>query len=243
MLSAARIKELKDLADILGLKYLDLEIADEALTHSSFNFEAGNENGNDYERLEFLGDSVLRLYVSELLYDKYPYYDEGKLTKIRSRLVSDNFLAGLAIKTGIDKYIKLGKHEEKDGGRKKESIKACAMEAMLGAIYKSNGADSVKEFIYELYNDIPIGFDEETIEHYNYKELLQQYTQSQNKDLPEYNLTGETGKAHKREFEVTVSYKGEILGQGQGRTKKEAEKQAAKEALIKLKLIDKEENE
>ncbi len=243
MLSAARIEELKELADILGLKYLNFEIADEALTHSSFNFEAGNENGKDYERLEFLGDSVLRLYVSELLYDKYPDYDEGKLTKIRSRLVSDNFLAGLAKKIGIDKFIQLGKHEEKDGGRNKESIKACAMEAMLGAIYKSSGADSVKEFIYGLYNDIPTGFDEETIEYYNYKELLQQYTQSKNKDLPEYKLTGETGKAHKREFEATVSYKGEILGQGRGKTKKEAEKQAAKEALIKLKLIDKEENE
>ena len=243
MLSAVRIEELKVLSDILGIQCLDFEIADEALTHSSFNFETGNENGKDYERLEFLGDSVLRLYVSELLYDKYTDYDEGKLTKIRSRLVSDNFLAELAVKLGIDKYIKLGKHEEKDGGRKKESIKACAMEALIGAIYKSCGANSVKEFIYGLYNDIPTGFDEETIEHYNYKELLQQYTQSQNKDLPEYKLTGEKGKAHKKEFEVSVSYKGEILGQGSGKTKKEAEKHAAKEALIKLKLIDKEENE
>ena len=139
MLSSARKIKLQEFIKTLNIEKTDIELLDIALTHPSFNFEQNLEDAPDYERLEFLGDSVVRLLISELLFDKYPCYDEGTLTKIRSYLVSDEFLAQLADKINLGSVINIGHHEEKDGGRKKESILACAMEAVIGAVFKSCG--------------------------------------------------------------------------------------------------------
>ena len=173
--------------------------------------------------------------MSDDLFHKYTEFKEGKLTKIRSYLVSDDFLHNIALKLNLDEYLNIGKHEEKDGGREKSSILACAMEAVFGAIYKSKGFDFAKEFIVQIYSDMNINIDE-ILSVYNSKELLQQYTQSINKDLPVYELISETGKAHKKLYEVQVSYNGEVLGTGQGKTKKEAEKTAAYCAIKKLEI-------
>ena len=194
------------------------------------------EDAPDYERLEFLGDSVLRLVVSELLFDKYSDYDEGKLTKIRSYLVSDEFLAQLAQKINLGCVLKIGHHEEKDGGRKKESILACAMEAVFGAVFKSCGFEFAKTFISQIYSMIKVDVSM-VLYMYNSKELLQQYTQGKTKNLPEYELTKEFGKAHNKTYEVCVKYQGDVLGVGTARTKKEAEKIAAFNALKKLKIV------
>lgn len=237
MLSAARKKQLKNLLNILEIKMTELELLDTALTHPSFNFEVNRDNAPDYERLEFLGDSVLRLTVSDFLFEKFKEYDEGKLTKIRSYLVSDEFLAKIAFSIKLDEFLNIGDHEQKDGGRKKESINACAMEAVLGAIYKNNGFDYAKDFLLTIYNNININVNE-ILYFYNSKEILQQYTQAKNKDLPEYKLTSETGKAHDKTYEVSAIYHGEILGSGIAKTKKEAEKIAALNALKKLKVIE-----
>ena len=234
MLSAARKKLLKALINKLGLKSIDSNLLDEALTHPSFSFEVNKENAPDYERLEFLGDSVLRLVISNYLYDKYEEYDEGKLTKIRSYLVSDDFISKLALTIELNKYINIGEHEEKDGGRLKESILACSIEALFGAIYKSLGYNFAKEFIYKMYNKIDIN-GEEILFSYNSKEILQQYTQGKNKDLPVYKLLEEKGLAHNKTYVVSVEYEHNELGKGEGKTKKDAEKAAAYKALMLLK--------
>lgn len=237
MLSADRIEQLNKLQDILNIKVTDVELLDVALTHPSFNFEVNNEDAPDYERLEFLGDSVLRLVISDYLFEKYPDYPEGKLTKIRSYLVSDEFLAKISFSLGLEEFLNIGEHEQKDGGRKKESINACAMEAILGAIYKNNGFEYVKAFLLKIYENQNINVNE-ILFFYNSKELLQQYTQAQNKDLPEYKVTNETGKAHNKTYEVCAFYRGEVLGKGVAKTKKEAEKIAALNALKKLKIVE-----
>ena len=236
MLSVDRKEELEQFIKTLNIEKTDVGLLDVALTHPSFNFEKNLDNEPDYERLEFLGDSVLRLVVSELLFDKYPNYDEGKLTKIRSYLVSDEFLAKLAEKINLGNVVKVGYHEEKDGGRKKESILACAMEAVIGAVFKSCEFEKAKEYVFQLYNmtDIDVSM---ILYMYNSKELLQQYTQSKTKSLPEYELTKEYGKAHNKTYEVCVKYQGDVLGIGEAKTKKEAEKIAAFNALKKLKIV------
>ena len=182
MLSAVRKRQLNKFKKLLNISDLDLELLNTALTHSSYNYESDNSELPDYERLEFLGDSVLRICVSEFLFDKYPDYDEGKLTKIRSTLVSDRFISILADKISLKNYLNMGIHEEKDGGREKESINACAFEAVLGAIYKTAGFEEAKNFIYRMYADTDTNFDEIML-NFNTKELLQQYTQGLNKDL------------------------------------------------------------
>ncbi len=228
MLSAAKKKELKSLYKLLNIKKQNDELMNEALTHPSYNSERNALSEPDYERLEFLGDSVLRISVSEFLFDKYPSYPEGRLTKIRSCLVSDHFLHLLGLKLGIEKYINIGRHEEKCGGRGKESIIACTMEAVMGAIYKSSGYQAAKKYIYELYSEVDI---EKEMRNYNSKELLQEYTQAQNKDLPDYRVLNETGKAHDKIYEVGVFYHDEELARGSAKTKREAEKEAALKAL------------
>ena len=235
MLSVVREKELNEFLKKLHVEKTDIELLDVALTHPSFNFEA-NREAADYERLEFLGDSVVRLVVSEYLYDKYENYDEGKLTKIRSYLVSDEFFSKVAQSLDIGPLLNIGVHEAKDGGRSKDYILACALEAVFGAIFKSVGFDETKVFIVNLYDSIDVDIDS-ILYMYNSKELLQQYTQGKNKDLPEYRVVSEQGQAHCKTYEVNVFYRGEILGKGIARQKKEAEKLAAYDAIKKLKLI------
>lgn len=235
MLSSARKKQLENFLKKYDIKKTEIELFDEALTHPSFNFEE-NRTAPDYERLEFLGDSVLRLVMSEYLFDKFQDFDEGKLTKIRSYLVSDEFLAKLAQSISLGDLINIGFHEEKDGGRKKESILACAMEASFGAVFKSLGFEKSKKFICSIYENFEIDVSM-ILYMYNSKELLQQYTQGKTKSLPEYELVNEFGKDHNKTYEVCVKYQGEILGNGEAKSKKEAEKIAAFNALKKLKLV------
>lgn len=239
---AARKKTIKELLNKLKIKTTDELLFDEALTHPSFHYETNKENAPDYERLEFLGDSVLRLVMSNFLFEKYPDFDEGCLTKIRSYLVSDNFLSKLALNIELNKYLNIGIHEEKDGGRNKESILACAMEAVFGAVYKSLGYDAAKNCIENLYSSVKINTNE-ILYSYNSKEILQQYTQGINKDLPKYKTVNEYGEAHDKTYEVCVFYHGEELGRGVAKTKKEAEKQAAFDSLKKLNLLGENENE
>ncbi len=235
MLSAIRKKEIKEFLKILNINSKDLELFDMALTHPSYNFEANLENAPDYERLEFLGDSVVRLVISNYLYDKYQDYDEGKLTKIRSFLVSDAFFAKLALRFNTDNYLKIGLHEEKDGGRHKESILACIMEAVYGAVFISCGFERAKDFIYSIYENTDINVND-IFYSYNPKEILQEYTQGLHKNLPEYKLISETGKAHEKTYNVCVIYEGKELGKGSAKSKKEAEKNAAFEAIKKLNI-------
>ena len=204
-------------------------------------WKCGKENNIDslenYERLEFFGDSVLKLFTSKLLYEMYPTLPEGDLSKMRSILVSDAILSQVAIEVGIDKLIKLGPAEEKQGGRKRESNLACALEALLGAYYLSGKQFEIEKFI----NDYVMPFADDVNKHfekYNAKDILQQYTQGVNKTLPIYKTVEIKGPAHKPEFVVEVEWNGEIVAQSVGKSKKEAQQNCALEACKKLGVIE-----
>lgn len=216
----------------------DISLIKTALTHSSYikeNEEKFNENEYN-ERLEFLGDAVLKLCASDYLYKLYPNYSEGELSKIRATLVSDAMLSKLARRINLNNYIFLGSNEEKNQGRNKNSTLACAFEAILGALYLLTSIEQVNSFLTNLYKNDVIEIDG-NYEKYNAKTILQEYTQSINKDLPIYRIVGINGVAHNCEFTAQVEYENKVLGCGVGKSKKEAQSKAAYEACLKLKLI------
>ena len=216
----------------------DSELVRKALTHPSYTKEKGElESLDNYERMEFFGDTVVKLYISKLLYETYPDYPEGKLSKIRSILISDYILSKIAFEIGLDKLIILGPAEEKQGGRKRESNIACSLEAVLGAYYFSGQAENIEKFI----NDYIIIYAEDIDKHfvkYNAKDILQQYTQGQDKTRPEYVVTSVSGPAHKPVFKVNVIWQNEILATAEGSSKKEAEQTGAYEACKQLGIIE-----
>ena len=209
----------------------------QALTHPSYTKENNLDSLESYERLEFFGDSVLKLFTSKLLYETYPSAPEGELSKIRSILVSDAILAQAGGKIGIDKLILLGPAEEKQGGRRRESNIACALEAVLGAYYLSGKRDDIENFIKD-YIMIYAEDVDKHFEKYNAKDIFQQYTQGVNKTLPVYRTVSITGPAHKPEFNVEVEWNGEIIAQASGKTKKEAQQNCALEACKKLGITE-----
>ncbi len=224
------------LDDIFG-KAKDESLVEKALTHPSYTVENNLDSLLNYERLEFFGDSVLKLFTSKLLYETFPEYPEGDLSKIRSILVSDNILAKAAFEIGLDKIIKLGPSEEKQGGRKRESNLACSLEAVLGAYYLNGCIDEIEEFIKKYLFKYAQDIDEH-FEKYNAKDLLQQYTQGVDKTLPVYRTIGMSGPAHKPIFEVEVEWRGEVLARQYGHTKKEAQQNCAYEACKKLGVVN-----
>ena len=207
-----------------------------ALTHPSYTKENNLNNLENYERLEFLGDSVLKLFTSKLLYEKYPESPEGELSKIRSILVSDAILAKIAVLIGVDKDMILGHAEEKQGGRKRESNIACTLEALLGAYYLSGKYNEIESFLGEYLMQYAEDIDKH-FEKYNAKDILQQYTQGVNKTLPIYRTVEIKGPAHKPEFVVEVEWNGEIISTAVGKSKKEAEQNCALKACKKLGAI------
>ena len=214
----------------------DCSLIEKALTHPSFTKEHNLDDLLNYERLEFFGDSVLKLFTSKILYNNYPHYPEGKLSKIRSILVSDNILSKIAFEIGLDKHIKLGPAEEKQGGRVRESNLACSLEAILGAYYLNGKLVEIENFIKKYL--IPYSQDiDEHFEKYNAKDLLQQYTQGIDKTLPNYKTIAVHGPAHKPEFEVEVEWQGKILAVARGKSKKEAQQNCAYEACKTLKIF------
>lgn len=225
----------------MGFNLLDIECKNKenlqiALTHPSYTTENNISYLKNYERLEFLGDAVLKLITSNLLYKKYPEYKEGKLSKIRSILVSDNTLATIAKDIKLQEKMILGKGEEHTGGRDRESNIACTMEALLGAYYLDGKIDYIERFLKEnllpLSNEIDMHFEK-----YNAKAVLQEYTQKENNTLPKYTTTNITGPMHNPKFEVEVSYNNKILAIGYGNNKKEAQQNGAYKACIKLGII------
>ena len=208
-----------------------------ALTHPSYTKENNISDLQNYERLEFFGDSVLKLFTSKLLYETYPSSAEGELSKIRSILVSDAILAQVAVKIGLDKKIILGPSEEKQGGRKRESNIACSLEAVLGACYLSGKRDEIENFIKEYIMVYAEDIDKHFVK-YNAKDILQQYTQGIDKTRPEYNVVSVTGPAHKPNFSVEVVWDKKVISKACGKSKKEAEQQAAYEACRALGIID-----
>ena len=221
------------LEEIFGEKN---DLVEKALTHPSFTKENDINSLENYERLEFFGDSVLKLFTSKLLYEIYPEAPEGELSKIRSILVSDAILAQIAIQIGVDKLLKLGPSEEKQGGRKRESNIACALEALLGAYYLNGKQTEIEKFI----KDYVMVFAEDVDKHfekYNAKDILQQYTQGIDKTLPVYRTLAVRGPAHKPVFEVEVEWQGRVIASATGKSKKEAQQNCALAACKKLGVV------
>lgn len=229
-------KKLKKLEAIFGIKTKNHELFEKALTHSSYTRENELNLLENYERLEFLGDAVLKLFISEILYKKFPKYAEGELTKIRSIIVSDNTIAEIAERIELNSLIVMGKREEKTGGRKRKSIMACTFEAVLGAYYLSGKQKELLKFLENIFEPFITEVDK-NFEKFNAKAVLQEYTQSQNKQLPEYKIVEEKGPEHNKVFVVEVAYMENVLASGQGKTKKDAEQDAAYSACLKLGVI------
>lgn len=220
---------MKELEKIYGIAIDNFDLFECALTHPSYTQENNLPYSENYERFEFLGDAVLKLVTSEILYKKYPEYSEGELSKIRSIVVSDNVLFKIAQEIGLCELIILAKHEEKQGLAKIESVCACAFEAVLGAFYLDGKLEQLKPFLEKVL--IPyIEAVDANFEKYNAKALLQEFTQSIDKQIPVYKLVEETGPAHNRTFKVSVSYQNKVVSFGIGKSKKEAEQHAAYEA-------------
>jgi len=237
MISNDRKNLIDELLNNIGLCVDDYSLLDIALTHSSYTFESKDENIKNNERMEFLGDAVLKLISSRYLYERFPDYPEGELTKIRAVIISDKILTHLAHKINLAKYIKLGYHEEKLGGRKRDSTLACAFEAMLGAFYLDEKLDTLYPFLIDLLEDEATKIDESVSKH-NFKAMLQEHVQADGLEIPEYVVVHEDGPAHNRIFSVEVYVNGEKLGYGEGKSKKEAHQNAARVALMTLGLIE-----
>jgi ribonuclease-3 len=227
---------LNNLEKKLEYKFKNKSLLKEALTHSSFQKKILKDKISNNQRLEFLGDSVLNLMVTDYLYRKLASFSEGNLTKIKSVMVSKDILAKWADHLSLGKYIILGKGEDSTGGRNKLSILADCFEALLGAIYLDSGLQKAKKILSsfikketELIMKGKYGED--------YKTLLQEVSQKKMKCLPEYCLIKEKGPDHKKIFCIEVKLKKITYGTGTGENKKEAEQDAAQDALKKLKVI------
>lgn len=223
-------------SDISLIDVCDKKLFETAMTHPSFVKDNNLPYDECYERLEFLGDAVLKLLISKILFSKFPNYDEGRLSKIRGILVSDAVLAKIALKNGLDKKLKLGRGEEKTGGRTKESILACAFEAMLGACFISGKMSETAEFLEREFFEYTDEIDN-NLAKYHAKEMLQEYTQAIDGNLPVYK-TEQSGSAHKPQFYSVVYYNDEEIASATGKSKKEAQQNSAYEACLKLGIIN-----
>lgn len=233
-ISADRKKELECFIKKFGLEFDDYELLNRAFVHTSYTNENNIDVLESYERLEFLGDAVLKIAISDFLFKKFPNYREGELTKHRSWVVSDKELSVLASKINLADLILLGKNEESHGGRNKSSIVACAFEAFLGAIfieYKQFGLKAVYDFLIDNFE-----CDILNSKLHNYKAILQEHTQGETHKLPVYKILDEFGLAHDKTYRVGAYYNDVLIAQGEGKSKKDAEQAAAKNALEFLKI-------
>ena len=214
----------------LGIRFKSRELLEVALTHRSFAFEQGVLSTN--ERLEFLGDAVLGLVVTDLVYKGFLDRSEGELAKLRAAMVNMTMLADVARELGLGSQVLLGKGEEQSGGRDKASILADALEAVLGALYLDQGMKTAQAIIGQLFSPRISAYVRGEGER-DYKTILQEIAAQDLGRLPEYRVA-EQGPDHEKEFTATVYLSGRQLGRGTGRSKKEAEQRAAREAFDRL---------
>lgn len=215
-----------ELLEKLDIPYKNYKLYERALTHTSF----ANENDTpSYERLEYLGDAVLELVVSEYLY-KNTEYEEGKMTKYRSHYVCENANYEYSIRLGLNEYLRLGHGEEENGGKYRKAIVADIFESFLGAMYLDLGYEYVRKFIYK--SVIPL-IEDKTVDFFDdYKSVLQELVQTDKKSLS-YKVVDEQGPAHDKTFTVEVVIDNIVYGRGVAHTKKGAEQIAAHDALLK----------
>jgi ribonuclease-3 len=224
-----RREELRDLEEDVGYLFERPSLLDQALTHKSYANEAGSD-ATDNERLEFLGDAVLDLVVSRLLYNASPPLSEGEMSKVRAFMVKEESLERIAQSFALGKYLRLGRGEELTGGRGKPSILADAFEALIAAIYLDGGFHMAFAFIEGIFGSAVAQPGSGAVDR-DYKTRLQELCQARYGRVPGYHLIRETGPDHDKEFEVEILLGSRHLGRGRGRSKKEAEQRAAEDAL------------
>lgn len=217
----------------LGYRFQALALLEEALTHSSHVNEQKTPSAQHNERLEFLGDAVLSLVMSEYLASALPQSSEGTLSKLRAQLVSEASLALVARRLGLGEHLKLGRGEDRSRGREKESLLADALEAVLAAVHLDGGFEASRNVTRRIFAEefTHIAAQQEQPGAGDYKTQFQEWCQKRYDTLPRYAIVRETGPDHQKLFEVEVSIQDEVVGVGSGRSKKEAEQQAAKQAL------------
>jgi len=215
---------------VLRVRFRDASMRELALTHRSYAFEQDLPGNN--ERLEFLGDAVLGIVVTDLAFREFPDLPEGELAKLRAAIVNMGALADVARDLGIGRFVLLGKGEEMSGGRDKSSILADALEALLGAIYLDRGLPAARKLIERVFRPRMIAYVRGEGER-DYKTILQELASAEVRAVPEYRIR-ERGPDHEKQFTATVFLAGKPWGSGIGRSKKEAEQQAAHEAYIRL---------
>ncbi|GFO64566.1 ribonuclease III [Geomonas paludis] len=211
-------------------RFGNAELLQEALTHRTYVNEAG---GKDNQRLEFFGDAVLDFLLSDLLLKRFPESREGELTKMRAALVDEVSLARIAAELELGASLRLGRGEEKGGGRQKRSLLADAFEALLAALYLDGGIEAARRVVHELFE--PLLESQELLCGRDAKTDLQERARTLRRELPRYQLKDATGPDHDRRFTVEVYLGDELMGEGVGRTKKEAEQDAARAATVLLK--------
>ncbi len=220
----------KALDRVLGVRFKDAALRETALTHRSYAFE--NDLPTNNERLEFLGDAVLGIVVTDMAFRELTEMPEGELAKLRAAIVNMGALAEVARDLGLGRFIRLGKGEELSGGRDKSSILADALEALLGAVYLDRGLEAARKLIVRLFRPRMIAYVRGEGER-DYKTILQELASADVHALPEYRIS-ERGPDHQKEFSATVYLADMAWGSGMGRSKKEAEQQAAHEAYVRL---------
>jgi ribonuclease III len=231
------------LEERLGYRFRSRGLLEKALTHSSAVSEAragragenaGEAPSEDNERLEFLGDAVLELLTREYLVSKFPDWDEGRLSKSRTRLVNAKSLWAAARRMAIGEHLRVGRGEEKTGGREKQTLLADAFEALVAAIYLDGGLEAAREVLRRVLFEEALEERGERMAESDRKSALQELLQGQGLPPAVYRLAGETGPDHQKKFRIEVWSSGELLASGEGGTKKEAEQRAARRALERL---------
>ncbi len=221
---------MNELEKKLGYSFKDIGLLNTALSHSSYANENKRTGEVCNERLEFLGDSILGVVTADYLYKNFPEMPEGQMTKTRSELVCEHSLHRVAQQLGLGEYLRLGKGEEMGGGRERPSIMADAVEAILAAVYLDGGVEESEKIIKKY---ILTGI-EDGVKNRDYKTTLQEFVQRKNGQVLGYEMVSATGPDHAKIFTFCVKLNGEPVGEGSGRTKKEAEQNAAKKALEEI---------
>lgn len=237
-ISPERKEELDSLLAFLNISGpYNYALYDQALTHSSFTYENKLSSLENYERLEFLGDAVLKIIVSEYLYERFPEYREGELTKIRAVIVSDSTLGTLAQSLNLGYFMIFGSSEARTGGPEKVSNLACGFEALLGALFLDGKMPETRNLLCTMLEDEVTKVDLSKTKD-NFKAVLQELTQAEGDGLPIYRTISESGPSHNKTFYIEVLINQEVVGHGSGKTKKEAQQNAAKMALDVLNSLE-----
>lgn len=228
-----RLKLLNEFQNKMNYEFNNLELLNLAFFHSSYANENRNIHNLSNERLEFLGDSVVDLIISDILYKMQKDIPEGEMTKLRSQMVCESSFAFVAKKLDLGKYLLMGKGEELSGGRERESILADTFEAVCGAIYLDSNFETIYKLIYKLFYNIFLNHLEKNIKFIDYKTKLQEYNQQHSSSKLKYRIEKEEGPDHDKTFYLSVYEGDRYLGSGVGKSKKSAEQNAAKDALKK----------